>query len=86
MSANSVYTLIKSVAGILSPMMAGAIYVMSGLLPILIINSVSFIMATFFESFLSLPKVKRKYPNLISISSKMILLRASDIYGIRSLY
>lgn len=60
MSANSVYTLIKSVAGILSPMMAGAIYVISGLLPILIINSVSFIMATFFESFLSLPKVKRE--------------------------
>lgn len=59
-SANSVYSLIRSVAGILSPTIAGAIYVLSGLFPILVINSVSFIAATFFEFFLSLPKVKRE--------------------------
>lgn len=58
-AANSVNSIVKSSASLLSPVMAGAIYSIFGLLPILAFNSVSFIIAAFCETFIFIPKNER---------------------------
>lgn len=61
--ANSIKSLVQGFAIVASPMLAGTIYGFSGILPILILNSISFILASICEMFINLPKTKRKVTN-----------------------
>jgi MFS family permease len=60
MDANSISSLSTSVSQILAPLLAGVIYGIYGLLPILIINSTSFILSAISEMFIIIPKLNRK--------------------------
>lgn len=54
-SANSVNAFIQAGAGLLAPLLAGAVYGNFGLSPILIFNSISFVFASFCEFFITIP-------------------------------
>ncbi|WDV45077.1 MFS transporter [Clostridiaceae bacterium M8S5] len=58
--ANSINSFLDSIANIASPVLAGLIYGLIGLLPLMIINSISFILSAISEMFIELPKSKTK--------------------------
>lgn len=66
--ANSISSLISSVATFIAPMIAGVIYVAIGMQLILIINAISFILSAISEMFIDVPKNHKK-PEKINLNS-----------------
>ncbi|WP_346928100.1 MFS transporter [Clostridium sp.] len=58
--ANSFNSLVMTIGQFLSPIIAGIIYGVFGLLAILIVNSISFILSSISEMFITIPKSQKK--------------------------
>jgi len=58
--ANSLSSMVMTTSSIVSPMLAGALYGLLGLPVILLLNAISFFIASFTEIFMELPQSERK--------------------------
>jgi MFS family permease len=74
LEAKSLSVLIISIGRLLSPMLAAVIYGLYGLLFILILNSISFLVSSFSELFITVPKNHKK-PDQINVKSFFVDLK-----------
>lgn len=61
--ANSIHTFVTYTTSIIAPLLAGIVFGLAGILPVLIINAVSFLLSAISESFIQLTKEKTEKVN-----------------------
>lgn len=58
--ANAINSLVTSITSIIAPLIAGIVFGLAGLLPVLVINAISFMLSAFSESFIQVIMEKKQ--------------------------